>query len=366
MADARVLPISNVIAGIKAEDGAGNGFGQGIDQAGADGTEYRQLNMVQVQKPVFNISRESRLLSGRGSVKNAADTIINAKGGTVTMPFDMIATPKLLSQHMCLVGQEHSETGSGGSEVHTTKFDGSSNATSVGGTETNNIPHSVNIAYYPAAGEGIKVCGAVASDLSLSADFGTNGGFLTMSGNYFSGFSSLAATTTVMEQTFNGTFLAPDTSYYNIGGLTTKTLDVEGNATQALVLKSFNFNISNGVNRVGFDANGNAEAYALPEYVITGSISLKYDDEFDYGANNNVIQDFLDGDTMSLALKWGDGTVSTAGEMNILAEIQYTGDPAQDISENGIFHNLSFECVQNSSTEAFKIQQFVGESQSAW
>ena len=104
----------------------------------------------------------------------------------------------------------------------------------------------------------------------------------------------------------------------------------------------------------------------MPEYVITGSISLKYDDEFDYGSANNVIQDFLDGDTMSLALKWGDGTVSAAGEMNILAEIQYTGDPAQDISENGIFHNLSFECVQNSSTEALKITQFVGESQSAW
>ena len=69
---------------------------------------------------------------------------------------------------------------------------------------------------------------------------------------------------------------------------------------------------------------------------------------------------------MSLALKWGDGTVSSAGEMNILAEIQYTGDPAQDISENGIFHTLPFECVQNSSTEALKIELFNGESQSAW
>tara|TARA_Y100001938_G_scaffold63707_1_gene88616 strand:+ start:332 stop:1423 length:1092 start_codon:yes stop_codon:yes gene_type:complete len=363
MADARVLPISSVKAGIKAEDGAGNGFGQGIDQAGADGTAYRQLNIVQVQKPVFNITRESRLLSGRGSVKNASDTVISQKGGTVTMPFDMIATPKLLAQHLCLVGQEHSESGS---YVHETQFDGSSNATSVGSTESDNVPHSVNIAYYPAAAEGIKICGAVASDLTLSADYGTNGGFLTMGGNYFSGFSQPASTTTALEQTFDGSWVAPETSYYHIGGLTTKTLDVEGNATQNLILKSFNLNISNGVNRIGFDSNGNAEAYALPEYAITGSISLKYDDEFDYGASNNVIQDFLDGNTMSLALKWGDGTVSSAGEMNILAEIQYTGDPAQDISENGIFHNLAFECVQNSSTEALKITVFNGESQSAW
>ena len=366
MADARVLPISNVKAGIKAETD-GN-FGVGLDDTGADGTAYHQLNMVQVQKPVFNITRESRLLSGRGSIKNADDTIISQKGGTVTMPFDMIATPKLLSQHMALVGQQHSESGSGGSEVHETKFDGSSNATSVGGGTTNNIPHSVNLAYYPAASEGIRICGAVCSDLSISADYGTNGGFLSMSGNYFSGFSKTETTSTKLETDFTiANWNAPATSYYHIGGLTTKTLDVEGNATQNLVLKSFNFDISNGVNRIGFNANGNAEAYSLPEYVITGSISLKYDDEFDYGSGNNVIQDFLDGDTMSLALKWGDiESTAAAGEMNILAEIQYTGDPAQDISENGIFHNLSFECVQNSSTSAFVLKQFVGSSQSAW
>ena len=362
MADARVLPISDIKMGIKAE----STFGTGIDSDGADGTAYRQLPVVQAAKPTFNITRESRLLSGKGSVKDAADTIITSRGGTVTVPFEMIATPKLLSQHLCLVGQQHSETGSSGSEVHTTKFDSSSNEKSVGGSISNNLPHSVNLAYYPAAGEGIKVAGVVCSDLSLGLDYGTNGGHMTMSGNYFSGFSNPVSTGSVLEQTFNGSWVAPETSYYNIGALTTKTLDVEGNATQNLILKSFNLNIANGVNRVGFNSNGDAEAYALPEYTITGDITIKYDDEFDYGAGNNVIQDFLDGDTMSLALKWGDGTVSSAGEMNILAEIQYTGDPAQDISENGIFHNLSFECVQNGSSEALHIKQFVGESQSAW
>ena len=366
MADARVLPISNVKVGIKAEDGGGNGFGAGIDQSGADGTAYRQLNVVQATKPTFNVTRESRLLSGRGSVKNAADTIIQAQGGTVTMPFDMVATPKLLSQHLALVGQEHSESGSGGSEVHETQFDGSSNAVSVGGTESNNIPHTVNLAYYPAAAEGIKITGVMCSDLSLSLDYGTNGGNMNMSGNYFSGFSNQFETASCLEQTFDGSWVAPATDYWNIGAITTKTLDVEANATQPLVLKNFSLNISNGVNRIGFDSNGNAEAYAIPEYVITGSITIKYDDEFDYGAANNVLQDFFDGDTLSLALKWGDGTPSSAGEMNILAECQYTGDPSQDISENGIFHTLPFECVQNSTTEALKITQFVGESQADW
>ena len=359
MADARVLPISDVKVGIKAE----SSFGVGLDSSGPDGTAYRQLPVMQPSKPTFNDTRESRLLSGRGTVKNAADTLINTRGGTVVTPFEMVATPKLLAQHLALVGQEHSESGS---YVHTTEFDGSSNLTSVGGSISSNLPHSVNLAYYPAAGEGIKVAGNIVSDLSLSLDYGSNGGFMGLSGNYFSGFSNPVSTGSVLEQTFDGSWVAPETSYYNIGALTTKTLDVEGNATQNLVLKGFNLNIANGVNRVGFNSNGDAEAYALPEYVITGDLTIKYDDEFDYGADNNVIQDFLDGDTLSLALKWGDGTVSSAGEMNILAEIQYTGDPTQDISENGIFHTLAFECVQNSSTEALKIELFNSESQSDW
>ena len=77
------------------------------------------------------------------------------------------------------------------------------------------------------------------------------------------------------------------------------------------------------------------------------------------------MQSFLDGNTCSLALKFGDGTVSSVSEMNILAEIQYTGDPTQDISENGIFWTIPFECVQNSSTEALNIQLFSDQAISA-
>jgi len=359
MADTRVLPISSVKYGLKAE----TSFGVGLDSSGDDGTAYLTQPVVQAQKPTFNIQRESRLLSGRGSVKNAADTIVNARGGTVTMPFDMLATPRTLAQHMLLVGQE---SGTSGSTVHEMEIDGSSNASSIGGSISSGIPHSCNLAYYPAAGEGIKVCGVICSDLTLSGDITANNGLLSISGNYWSGFSNPLSTSSVLEQTFDGTWVDAETTYYNLLDADTRTLDVEGNATQTFIMKSFNFNISNGANRVGFDTNGNAELYAFPEYVVTGDLTIKYDDEFDYGAGNNVIQDFLDGDTLSLAIKIGDGTVSAEGEMNIAAEIQYTGDPGQDISENGIFHTLPFECVQNSSTEAFKISSFKNEAVTAW
>tara|TARA_Y100001938_G_scaffold135980_1_gene198297 strand:+ start:3991 stop:5070 length:1080 start_codon:yes stop_codon:yes gene_type:complete len=359
MADTRVVPVSAVKYGLKAE----TSFGVGLDSSGNDGTAYLTQPVIQAQKPVFNITRESRLLSGRGTVKNAADTIVNTRGGTMTMPFEMLATPRTLAQHCLLVGQE---SGTSGSTVHEMEIDGSSNATSIGGSISSGIPHSCNLAWYPAAGEGIKVAGVVCSDLTISGDVAANNGLLSISGNYFSGFSNPLSTSTVLEQTFDGTWVDAETQFYNVLDMDTRTLDVEGNATQTFILKSFNFNIANGINRIGFDTNGNAEAYAFPEYVVTGDLTIKYDDEFDYGAANNVIQDFLDGDTLSLAMKIGDGTVSSEGEVNILAEIQYTGDPALDMSENGLYHTLAFECVQNGSTEAFKISSFKNEAVTTW
>ena len=346
-----VIPISDVKMGIKGE----GTFGTGIDVSGADGTAYRQLPVVQATKPTFNITRESRLLSGRGTVKNAADTIITSKGGTVTCPFDFVATPNLLLQHLTMVTQTYNADGS---DIYTVEVDGSNNNTELGGTISSGLPHTVNLAYYPKAAEGIKVAGCVVSDMAISGDLGTNGGNLNMSGNYFSGFANPISTGTVLEQTFNGTWVEPDAGvFFNMGSLSTKQLATDG-ADQDMILKSFNLNIANGVNRVGSNTNGDAEAYSFPEYTVTGDITIKYDTEFGLLAGANVVQNFLSGNTGTLSLKFGDGTVSSVSEMNILAEVQYTGDPTQDISENGIFWTIPFECVQSSSTEALKISLF--------
>ena len=358
MADTRVLPVSNVKYGLKAE----TSFGVGLDSDGNDGTAYLTQPVLQAQKPTFNILRESRLLSGRGLVKNAADTITNTRGGTVTMPFDMVATPRTLAKHALLDGQENATSGS---TLHEMEIDGTSNPASIGGSISSGIPHSCNLAYYPAAGEGIKVTGVVCSDLTITGDVGANNGLLSISGNYFSGFSNPISTGTVLEQTFDGTFVDAQTTYFNVMDFDTRTLDVEGNANQTFIMKAFSFNITNGVNRLGFNTNGDAEVYVFPEYVVTGSLTIKYDDLFDYSAGTNVIQDFLDGDTMTLNLINGTGN-DAAGEMEITAEIQYTGDPGQDLSEPGVFHTLEFECVQNGSNEAFKLEVFENSAVTTW
>lgn len=364
MADTRVLPVSGVKYGLKAE----TSFGVALDSSGADGTAYFQQPVVQAEKPTFNILRESRLLSGRGTVKNAADTITNLRGGTVTMPFDMIATPRTMAQHLLLVGQESGYSAG----VHETEFDGSSNSNSIGGAISSGMPHSANLAYYPSASEGIKVCGVICSDLTIAGDVGANNGLVSISGNYFSGFSNPVSTSTKLEEDFTiANWTSPESVYFNVMDAQTRTLDVDDQTSSTFIMKSFSFNIANGANRVGFDTNGNAELYVFPEYVITGNMVIKYDDEFDYGATKNPIQDFLDGDTLSLAIKIGNdgisgGTLDAEGELNILAEIQYTGDPSQDLSESGVFHSFDFECVQNGTTEALKISTFKNQAPDAF
>mgnify|MGYP003146666607 CR=1 FL=1 len=354
-----VLAAQTPIVGIKGE----TTFGVGLDDTGTDTTAYRQLPVMQANRPTFEIIRESRLLSGQGSMKHAADTFSTPKGGTVTMPFDFWATPKLLPQFLALVGQQHSESAS---TLHQTVFDSTSNYTVLGDTISGGLPQSVNISYYPKAAHGIKVCGAMVSDLTLAISSGSNGNNLSMSGNFYSGHSNHLSTSTTIEQTVDTTlWVAPETTYFNLGNLLTRTLEVEG-ALQDMVMKDFSLNIANGAVRGGSDANGNAETINLPEFTITGSMSVKYDAEIDYSSGTNVLEDFLDGDTLSLQLIWGAGN-DAAGEMQIDAEIQYTGLPDQDISESGIFHTLPFECVFNKGVaEALKIQVFNGESIAVW
>ena len=353
-----VTPISKLRMGIKGE----TTFGKCLDFDDLeDATAYRQLPVTQADKPTFNIHRESRSLSGRGTIKDATDTVIERKNGTVTCPFDFIATPELLLQHLVLVGQDYTADGS---NVYTVEFDGSSNNTSIGGTISGGLPHSVNLAFdTQLAAAGITVPGCVVSDLALSADYGSDGGQLRISGNYFSGFSAEKSAGVFqgasLERTHSGTWVKPDQGVsFNLGSLSTKQLEIDGTADQDLILKSFNLNIANGVNRIGSDSDGNAEGYSFPEYTITGDITFKHDTEVGLTAGINALQSYLDGNVGSLALKFGDGTESTVSEMNILAEVQVPDNPNFDFSEAGVFWTLPFECVQNSSTEALKISLF--------
>tara|TARA_R100000152_G_C6782207_1_gene219009 strand:+ start:4500 stop:5615 length:1116 start_codon:yes stop_codon:yes gene_type:complete len=360
--DTTVKNAQDAQVGILSEATFGVSLDADADADNTDSSAYRRIPMATVTKPTFEVLRESRMLSGRGSIKDAGDTLLVTKGGQVTMPFEFIATPELMLQHLMMVGQDYTADGS---DVYTVEWDGSSNKVAIGGAVTDRLPHTVNLAYMPSASshaDGIRINGVMVSDMTIKGDYGTNGGAITISGNYWSGFSHCTAGDGIaksqLEQTFDGTWVDPDENvFFHMSDLKTKTLDIDGATNSDMLIKSFEINIVNNVQQLGGDGLGFPEMYVIPQFDITGNLVIKDDRQFDLSAGTNVLQSFFDKTTLSLALKFGDNTVSSVGEMNILAEIQLTGDPTQDTS-SGVFWNLPFECLQNGSTEALKIQLF--------
>jgi len=368
---ATVLAPSTPRVGILGE----TSYGVSLDSSGADGKNYRKLPVVQAVPPTISRVRESRLLSGAGLVKKSTDTFIAAsgRGGTVTMPFDMLATPKLTSQMLGLVCQEASHS----SSVITHEIGGQGSMLSaVGGTISSQIPHTVQLAYDTGtAGEGIRINGCLLSDLTMTMASGSNNNQMSLSGNFYSGHSFMntgnSQTTSAVEQDFSGgSWVAPETTYFSMNDISAKFLTVDDDTDgSTLVFNNFSLSISNGANRSsGGNSDGDAEYIALPEYAVTGSISIKYDANFDYGGGMNVLQDFLAGSTETLTIKIGDGTVSAVGEMNIVLNVQYT-EVGQDLSESGIFHTLGFEGVSTGTgdgNEAVQITNYAGEAITAW
>ena len=117
------------------------------------------------------------------------------------------------------------------------EIDGSSNQKSIGGSISSGIPHSCNLAYYPAANEGIKVCGVICSDLTISGDIAANNGLVSISGNYWSGFSNPVSTSTALEVDYTiANWAAAETTYYNVLDADARTLDVDDANDASLTL----------------------------------------------------------------------------------------------------------------------------------
>jgi hypothetical protein len=72
----------------------------------------------------------------------------------------------------------------------------------------------------------------------------------------------------------------------------------------------------------------------------------------DFGSGGNVLQDFISGNTATLKLQQGDGTVSTAGEMNIECEIYSTAVNLDPNADTGAVITIPFKVVQPTSSGA--------------
>jgi hypothetical protein len=210
---------------------------------------------------------------------------------------------------------------------------------------------------------------------SLTMNFDMSDGRCLLSGTFYSGFTS--SSKFLVEQTLSANSAAPTLSstsptqiesYFDV-----KKLDVDGTSLADMVITAVSFTFENNVARVGRDSNGDAESYAfgIPSVNITGEVSLMYDANFDFGSGGNVLQDFLSGNTATLKLQQGDGTVSTAGEMNIECEIYSTAVNLDPNADTGAVITIPFKVVQPTSSgaasgTAFKFEYVDSTQASGW
>lgn len=372
---AKVYGGSQYSIGIKQKDGSN------FASAAATDTAYQLLPVINVSQPVLNLISSGEIRSNTpGMVELDTAQFRSRKGGNVTLDFEVPAERAFLSRMVANVLQDHEEGGSGGNLTHTSKVADNGSGTGrlarpdFDASSTDGIPSLFDIAIYGAAtGEDKLMTSASLSSLTMNFDM--TDGRLLLSGSFYSGFTS--NTKFLSGQTLTGgsvagtpnlTSASPTQieSYFD-----TKQFDVNGTPATA-VITGVSFTIENNLARVGRDSAGDAENYAfgVPSVNITGEISFMYDDNFNDSANN-VLQDFLDGDTATLTLKQGTGSIDTAGELSIVAEVYSTAVNYDLNADTGAIITIPFKVVQPTSSgvasgTAFEFIHVDGVSNSGW
>lgn len=337
------------------------------------------LPLETVQMPVNNALRAGALRSGNaGMIKHDDDVHQTQRGADITWPFEMPAELEFIDQFLALVMQDHAVAGVG-PYVHTLNYGYTAGAPIQArpnflGAITTGIPGFSTIAIEPPRGNsGIIITSALLRALTLEFDQNNHEGRAWLSGEFISYLGS--TTSYKLEQDLSGTWVKRAQNYI-YPGFTTKTLTVDG-TTPSILIPRISFTITPFMARKGRDANGDAEdvVWGTGEnaIAITGSMDVCFNDLVNMEATKNVLQHFIDKASATLTLQIGDGTVSTAGEMNIAANIVYTGPPVLDLSaEPGAMFTLEFEVVQATTsgaptnTDALKIEIANSTSSTSW
>ena len=354
-----------------------------FETAAANDTAYELLPVINVSAPVLNLVESGEIRSNNaGMIELNTDQFRTTKGGFITMDFEVPAERDMIVRMLASVLQDHTCDESGSAPfIHTIQATSSAalsrpdfTANSVTSGENIGIPCMFDIGlYYPESAQDKMITSSVLQSLTMNFDMAD--GRCLLSGTFYSGFTS--SSKFLVEQTLSANSAAPTLmstsptqieSYFDV-----KKLDVDGTSLADMVITGVSFTFENNVARVGRDSNGDAESYAfgIPSVNITGEISIMYDANFDFGSGGNVLQDFLSGNTATLKLQQGDGTVSTAGEMNIECEIYSTAVNLDPNADTGAVITIPFKVVQPTSSgaasgTAFKFEYADSTKSTGW
>ena len=173
---------------------------------------------------------------------------------------------------------------------------------------------------------------AILQELTLSMDPGTNGGLLTASGTFFSGYQPVigAETTSPDATVVNWTKGFFDCTTTQIGG-------------DDVCMNNFSLTISNPATRVGYETvnsiNGEPCAYMRGGQIsVTGSATVKLDDN----VAQIITEDFLTGNSVNISI--GDGSTIDFD----IPTAKYTGHSNTN-TESGVFVELPFTATATGS-----------------
>ena len=178
---------------------------------------------------------------------------------------------------------------------------------------------------------------SILQELTLSMNPTANGGRLTASGTFWSGYQPVIGT--------EGTSANATASDYTEGFFDCTTMTIGGDN---VVLSNFDVTISNPATRVGYETVNSIEAepssYMRGGMIeVTGNVSAKLDDNV-----TDTIADFTAGTSVNISI--GDGS---AIDFDI-PTAKYTGY-SHTSTDSGVFIDLPFKATADGSNALITI-----------
>tara|TARA_Y100000004_G_C8931802_1_gene420326 strand:- start:839 stop:1828 length:990 start_codon:yes stop_codon:yes gene_type:complete len=289
------------------------------------GTLYK-MRLTEVNDIDFSAGFQTADVERVGQrVLRPTDHIKIYKGGTFTWSFDnlIIENEALLQLLLQLVTEDDDPSDNfviAGNQATAVYNEGASTG-----------EYACVVISSPDADEDRLMHSSILQELTLSMDPGTNGGRLTASGTFFSGYQPVIGA----EST------SPDATAVNYtkGFFDCTTMSIGGDD---VVLNNFNLTISNPATRVGFSEvnsiSHEPSAYNRGGQIsVTGSVTAKLDDNV-----VDTISDFHSGTSVNISI--GDGSTLDFD----MPTAKYTGY-SQTITESGVFVELPFMATADGS-----------------
>ena len=258
-------------------------------------------------------------------VQRPTDHIATYKGGTFTWSFSDYAIENEATLQMLIQLATEDDT-----PAVTAAMTGNQ-ATGVYEEGATSGEYACVVIANPDADEDRLMFSSILEELTLTLDPTVNGGRLTASGRFWSGYQPVINT--------EGTSANATAVDYTKGFFDCTTMSIGGDD---VVLNNFNVTISNPAQRVGY-STVNSISHEPSSYMrggmieVTGSLSAKLDDNV-----TDTIDDFRDGTSVNISI--GDGS---AIDFDI-PTAKYTGYTHTN-TDSGVFIDLPFKGTADGS-----------------